>query len=177
MLGMVRRSDCFGRVGGEEFVLVLPDTSIEEAALIVERMLAVIRNSRPTQGTNRFQIYRFGRDRRRTAWRHCGQPVREGRQGALFSQSGGTGSNPSGGIAAQSIRCDKMNRTSRLCRMGAPEKAFNLKRGHRSGEGKALQHVAPQISEKGCLCHCLDAFGDNFNTKRFPDLHNGCNQP
>ena len=47
ILGQVRRSDCFGRVGGEEFVLVLPDTSIEEAALIVERMLLVVRNSRP----------------------------------------------------------------------------------------------------------------------------------
>ncbi len=43
----VRRSDCFGRVGGEEFLLVLPDTSIEEAALVVEKMLAVIRAARP----------------------------------------------------------------------------------------------------------------------------------
>jgi diguanylate cyclase (GGDEF)-like protein len=55
MLGMVRRSDCFGRVGGEEFVLVLPDTSIEEAALIVERMLAVIRNSRPLKERTDFR--------------------------------------------------------------------------------------------------------------------------
>jgi diguanylate cyclase (GGDEF)-like protein len=45
--GLVRRSDCFGRVGGEEFVLVLPDTPMEEAALIVERMLVVVRTSRP----------------------------------------------------------------------------------------------------------------------------------
>jgi diguanylate cyclase (GGDEF)-like protein len=36
-----------GLVGGEEFVLVMPDTSIEEAELIVERMLAAVRNSRP----------------------------------------------------------------------------------------------------------------------------------
>lgn len=43
----VRRSDCFGRVGGEEFVLVLPATSTSEAELIVERMLAAIRKSRP----------------------------------------------------------------------------------------------------------------------------------
>jgi len=43
----VRRSDCFGRVGGEEFVLVLPRTTADEAALIVERMLAAIRSSRP----------------------------------------------------------------------------------------------------------------------------------
>ncbi len=43
----VRRSDCFGRVGGEEFLLVLPDTSTAAAELIVERMLAAIRSSRP----------------------------------------------------------------------------------------------------------------------------------
>lgn len=40
----VRRSDCFGRVGGEEFLLVLPNTSTAAAELIVERMLAAIRN-------------------------------------------------------------------------------------------------------------------------------------
>ncbi|MBZ9907737.1 GGDEF domain-containing protein [Mesorhizobium sp. BR115XR7A] len=45
----VRRSDCFGRIGGEEFVLVLPRTGMEEAELIVERMLATIRTSRPLQ--------------------------------------------------------------------------------------------------------------------------------
>ncbi|MEP9376858.1 GGDEF domain-containing protein [Aquabacter sp. CN5-332] len=43
----VRRTDCFGRVGGEEFVLVLPDTPVPAAALIVERMLATVRASRP----------------------------------------------------------------------------------------------------------------------------------
>jgi len=43
----VRRSDCFGRVGGEEFVLVLPKTSSQEAELIVERMLSAVRGSRP----------------------------------------------------------------------------------------------------------------------------------
>ncbi|WP_425483407.1 diguanylate cyclase [Ancylobacter pratisalsi] len=43
----VRRADCFGRVGGEEFILVFPTTSISEAELIVERMLGLIRISRP----------------------------------------------------------------------------------------------------------------------------------
>jgi diguanylate cyclase (GGDEF)-like protein len=43
----VRRSDCFGRFGGEEFVLVLPGTSQNEAELIVDRTLAAIRRSRP----------------------------------------------------------------------------------------------------------------------------------
>lgn len=43
----VRRTDCFGRIGGEEFALVLPDTQIDEALLIVERMLAVVRMAAP----------------------------------------------------------------------------------------------------------------------------------
>lgn len=45
--GQVRRKDCFGRIGGEEFVLVLPGTGAAEAELIVERMLALVRLSRP----------------------------------------------------------------------------------------------------------------------------------
>ncbi|MBY5693644.1 GGDEF domain-containing protein [Rhizobium leguminosarum] len=43
----VRRNDCFGRVGGEEFVLVMPATGPEDAIAMVERMLTVIRFSRP----------------------------------------------------------------------------------------------------------------------------------
>ncbi len=43
----VRRNDCFGRVGGEEFLLVMPATGREDAMAIVERMLTVIRFSRP----------------------------------------------------------------------------------------------------------------------------------
>ena len=37
-----RANDRFGRYGGEEFLLVLPDTSREEAARIVERLRAMI---------------------------------------------------------------------------------------------------------------------------------------
>lgn len=44
---LVRRTDCFGRVGGEEFVLVLPGTSGPQAALLIERMLTVIRRAQP----------------------------------------------------------------------------------------------------------------------------------
>ena len=43
----VRRNDCFGRVGGEEFLLVMPATTPEDALAMVERMLTVIRFSRP----------------------------------------------------------------------------------------------------------------------------------
>ncbi|QTL02720.1 GGDEF domain-containing protein [Aquabacter sp. L1I39] len=47
VLPMMRRGDSFGRVGGEEFVLVMPGTGPQEAALVAERMLATIRHSRP----------------------------------------------------------------------------------------------------------------------------------
>jgi diguanylate cyclase (GGDEF)-like protein len=45
--GQLRRSDSFGRMGGEEFALTLPDTTLEHACLILEKMLAVVRLSRP----------------------------------------------------------------------------------------------------------------------------------
>jgi diguanylate cyclase (GGDEF)-like protein len=47
ILRHLRRADCFGRVGGEEFMLVLPDTTVATAVLIVERMRASIHRSRP----------------------------------------------------------------------------------------------------------------------------------
>ncbi len=40
MQEFVRRSDCFGRIGGEEFMLILPDTTVGEANLILDRLLA-----------------------------------------------------------------------------------------------------------------------------------------
>lgn len=51
----VRRSDCFGRVGGEEFVLVMPRTSADEAALVLERMLIVVRAMKPPSGHGDFR--------------------------------------------------------------------------------------------------------------------------
>jgi len=47
MQSQLRRTDSFGRIGGEEFVLVLPGTTIGQAELIVERMLATARTARP----------------------------------------------------------------------------------------------------------------------------------
>lgn len=43
----VRKTDVLGRVGGEEFILVLPYTVPEEAELILGRMLDAVRRSRP----------------------------------------------------------------------------------------------------------------------------------
>jgi two-component system, cell cycle response regulator len=36
--GFVRQTDLFARIGGEEFVIVLPETSTEQAAIIAERI-------------------------------------------------------------------------------------------------------------------------------------------
>lgn len=47
VLPLLRRGDSFGRVGGEEFLLVLPYTCPQEAVLIAERVLATVHLSRP----------------------------------------------------------------------------------------------------------------------------------
>ncbi len=47
MQGFVRRTDCFGRIGGEEFMLILPDTTVSEANLILDRLLDKVRSARP----------------------------------------------------------------------------------------------------------------------------------
>lgn len=44
---LVRRTDILGRVGGEEFVLILPNTTPDDAEVIVHRMLLAVRQSRP----------------------------------------------------------------------------------------------------------------------------------
>jgi len=36
--GLIRRQDVFGRLGGEEFLLILPETTLEQAALAAERL-------------------------------------------------------------------------------------------------------------------------------------------
>ena len=56
--GMVRRLDSIGRVGGEEFALVLPGASLEDAERIVQRMLSQVRLSRPL-GVKRAFGYTF----------------------------------------------------------------------------------------------------------------------
>jgi diguanylate cyclase (GGDEF)-like protein len=44
---LVRKTDILGRVGGEEFILILPNTMPADAQTIVGRMLEAVRKSRP----------------------------------------------------------------------------------------------------------------------------------
>ncbi len=44
---LLRKSDIVGRIGGEEFILILPRTGLDNALLIVERMLAGVRSGTP----------------------------------------------------------------------------------------------------------------------------------
>ncbi len=46
---LVRRHDCFGRIGGEEFMLIFPETTLPVGRQIVDRVLDTIRVSRPLQ--------------------------------------------------------------------------------------------------------------------------------
>jgi len=43
----IRRLDCFGRIGGEEFMFILPDTSLENGMAIVDKVFARVRSARP----------------------------------------------------------------------------------------------------------------------------------
>lgn len=54
MQEFVRRSDCFGRIGGEEFMLILPDTTISEGNKILDRLLERVRSARPLDNIPEF---------------------------------------------------------------------------------------------------------------------------
>ncbi|MBP1885339.1 diguanylate cyclase (GGDEF)-like protein [Ensifer mexicanus] len=54
MQAIVRRSDCFGRIGGEEFMLILPDTTVSESHLILDRVLDKVRSARPLSNIPEF---------------------------------------------------------------------------------------------------------------------------
>ncbi|MGO4437365.1 diguanylate cyclase domain-containing protein [Rhizobium sp. RAF56] len=44
---LLRRRDSFGRIGGEEFMLILPDTSLAQGEMAIERILHAVRRARP----------------------------------------------------------------------------------------------------------------------------------
>jgi diguanylate cyclase (GGDEF)-like protein len=51
---VVRRHDCFGRIGGEEFMLIFPETTLPEGRRIVNRVLENIRTARPLAAAPQF---------------------------------------------------------------------------------------------------------------------------
>ncbi|OYW98254.1 MAG: hypothetical protein B7Z15_22300 [Rhizobiales bacterium 32-66-8] len=67
MLTLVRRADCFGRIGGEEFLLVMPGIAPRQATVMVEAMLDHIRTSQPLPTLPQLR-YTF------SAGIACGQP-------------------------------------------------------------------------------------------------------
>ena len=83
ILRHLRRADCFGRVGGEEFMLVLPDTTVATAVLIVERMLGFDPPVAAAEGQGRCRLYVLRGHCVRPSRRRCGQPLRARRQGAM----------------------------------------------------------------------------------------------
>ena len=52
---LIRKTDVLGRLGGEEFVLILPHTTPLDAEVIVSRMLEAVRHSRPLQDEQSFR--------------------------------------------------------------------------------------------------------------------------
>lgn len=50
----IRRADCFGRVGGEEFMLIMPRTALADCADMVERLLEKVSASCPFPGATDF---------------------------------------------------------------------------------------------------------------------------
>ncbi len=45
----LRKTDIIGRIGGEEFILILPGTTLSDAAHILQRMLESVRQARPVR--------------------------------------------------------------------------------------------------------------------------------
>jgi diguanylate cyclase (GGDEF)-like protein len=49
---ILRKSDIFGRIGGEEFAILLPNTSIDGAKLVAEKMRETIESLKLFSGEN-----------------------------------------------------------------------------------------------------------------------------
>lgn len=52
----LRHSDILGRFGGEEFILILPDTSLQQAEAIAERMRQALENDALIQGDTLIKV-------------------------------------------------------------------------------------------------------------------------
>jgi diguanylate cyclase (GGDEF)-like protein len=51
-----RTQDTFGRLGGEEFGLILPETSLEHARVVAERIRSVLENSPTPMDSNLLHV-------------------------------------------------------------------------------------------------------------------------
>ena len=56
IMGVIRKIDLFGRYGGDEFIIVMPETGIEDAQLIGERILAQLRDVSVSNGASDFPV-------------------------------------------------------------------------------------------------------------------------
>ena len=65
----LRRSDRVFRVGGDEFALILPDTDVDGAQVLVRRLLAACLDGRGRPGRGEHRLV-LGRDQRRPDARH-----------------------------------------------------------------------------------------------------------
>ncbi len=54
--GMLRANDVFGRYGGEEFVVLFPETNLIEAGVVAERLRAAIADQPVTVGDDALQV-------------------------------------------------------------------------------------------------------------------------
>jgi diguanylate cyclase (GGDEF)-like protein len=52
--GLIRKSDLLARVGGDEFLLALPDTSVDSSRVLAERICRAVGNLRISTGDGRF---------------------------------------------------------------------------------------------------------------------------
>jgi diguanylate cyclase (GGDEF)-like protein/PAS domain S-box-containing protein len=53
---MLRSNDVFGRYGGEEFVIVFPETTVEEAGVVAERLRSAVADSPITVGDHALDV-------------------------------------------------------------------------------------------------------------------------
>lgn len=62
--GQIRKTDIFARWGGEEFMIVLPNTTLDKGAVLAEKLRKIIEECRiPIVGyiTSSFGVYQFAR--------------------------------------------------------------------------------------------------------------------
>ena len=53
---ILRKMDIPGRIGGEEFVVLLPETQLNQALLVAERLRQVVENTKISIGTDQISI-------------------------------------------------------------------------------------------------------------------------